>query len=326
MIKKIKYLSIIPALAIMGLVACEKETPTYEELTNATEGTQIYIAKAARGFESLTLYPYIEERTTNIGVNYGGLGLPANDINVEVFIDQEALDSVNTIRIAGGEVPYLIFPEGSYDLGETSFVIPKGTQSSNVADLVYYPNTFDPDNSYLLPISIKEVSGGYPINKTFKTVFFEAGKLEPKKANTTNWQILDYSSQEDRGGEGAVNGRASTILDGDIATFWHSCWYGCIPTLPHYITVNMLSELEVRGFYLSQRQSLTRNISLCEIQISSDNVNWESLGEFPLERITDEQDIALVTPRTFQYFKFIVKSVYDGTNNVALAELTPYTF
>ncbi|MEN8251015.1 MAG: discoidin domain-containing protein, partial [Bacteroidota bacterium] len=107
--------------------------------------------------------------------------------------------------------------------------------------------------------------------------------LPPATLDRTGWQILDYSTQEDQGGEGPVNGWCKTILDGNPDTFWHSCWAGCTPTTPHFIVVDMLQESEVKGFFLIQRQSLSRNIENCEIFISNDNQNWESLGEFALE-------------------------------------------
>jgi hypothetical protein len=154
----------------------------------------------------------------------------------------------------------------------------------------------------------------------------DLSKLPAVPLDRTGWQIVDYSSQEDQGGEGAINGRAAVILDNNPATYWHSCWAGCTPTTPHFITVDMQSEKEASGFFLMQRQSLSRNISLCEIQISNDNVTWESLGEFPLERVKNQQELALESPKTFRYFKFIVKTVFDGSNNAALAELVPYTY
>ncbi len=149
--------------------------------------------------------------------------------------------------------------------------------------------------------------------------------LPPVALDRTGWQIIDYSSQEDHDGEGPYpNGRCDAILDGNPDTFWHSCWEGCSPTLPHYIVVDMLNESEVNGFYLLQRQSLSRNIETCEILISSDNQNWESLGDFNLEKTKDQQVLTLPETKTFRYFKFVVKTVFDGTNNAALAELSPF--
>ena len=148
-------------------------------------------------------------------------------------------------------------------------------------------------------------------------------KLPAVQLDRAGWEVIDYSSQEDQGGEGDT-GRCADILDGNADTFWHTCWAGCTPTPPHYIVVDMQQEFEVNGFFLLQRQSLSRNIETCEIQVSNDNSNWESLGEFTLEKIAGQQDLALPETKTFRYFKFMVKTVFDGSDSAALAELSPY--
>ena len=139
----------------------------------------------------------------------------------------------------------------------------------------------------------------------------------------TGWSIVDYSSQEDQGGEGDT-GRAADVLDGDESTYWHSCWSGCTATAPHHITVDMGQANTVNGFSFSQRQNLSRTVQDLEIQISSDNISWESLGDFVLEKATNQQTIELNTAKTFRYFKFIAKVSHDGTNNAAMAEIATY--
>ncbi|MBD0823972.1 discoidin domain-containing protein [Aestuariibaculum marinum] len=162
------------------------------------------------------------------------------------------------------------------------------------------------------------------VSCSLDTVTPDPDKLPSVPLSRAGWEVIDYSSQEDQGGEGDT-GRCADILDGNPDTFWHSCWNGCTPVPPHFITVDMQTEQEAKGFFLMQRQSLSRNIETCEIQISSDNSNWESLGVFTLEKVKNQQDLAFESPKTFRYFKFIVKTVFDGTDNAALAELVPYT-
>ena len=154
-------------------------------------------------------------------------------------------------------------------------------------------------------------------------IYPDENKLPPAKYDTSDWVITDYSSQEDQGGEGNT-GRAADILDGNTDTFWHSCWNGCTPVPPHYITVDMQTENEITGFFLVQRQSLTRNIEKLEIQISNDGSTWETAGVYDLEQIAAQQELVLNERRTFRYFKMTVVSVFDGSDNAALAELTPY--
>jgi len=141
----------------------------------------------------------------------------------------------------------------------------------------------------------------------------------------TGWSVIDYSTQEDQGGEGET-GRAADVLDGDVETYWHSCWSGgCSATAPHHITVDMGQSNTVNGFSFTQRQNLSRTVQDLEIQISDDNTNWESLGDFVLQKNTSQQLIELSTAKSFRYFKFIAKVSHDGTNNAAMGEIATYT-
>ncbi|WP_320017917.1 DUF3472 domain-containing protein [Labilibaculum manganireducens] len=139
----------------------------------------------------------------------------------------------------------------------------------------------------------------------------------------TGWTIVDFSTQEDQGGEGDT-GRAADVLDGDENTYWHSCWSGCTAAAPHHITVDMGQANTVNGFSFTQRQNLSRTVQDLEIQISDDNASWESLGDFVLEKATNQQTIELNTAKTFRYFKFIAKVSHDGTDNAAMAEIAAF--
>lgn len=139
----------------------------------------------------------------------------------------------------------------------------------------------------------------------------------------TGWSVVDYSTQEDKGGEGET-GRAADVLDGDESTYWHSCWSDCTATAPHYITIDMGQTNTVNGFSFTQRQNLSRTVQDLEIQISNDNSTWESLGDFVLEKATNQQAIELNASKTFRYFKFIAKVSHDGTDNAAMAEIATY--
>ena len=148
--------------------------------------------------------------------------------------------------------------------------------------------------------------------------------VEVNLLDRTNWSTIEYSTQEDSGGEGDT-GRAADVLDGNLDTFWHSCWSGgCTVTAPHHITIDMGQSKTVDGFRFSQRQSLSRTVKDIEIQVSSDNSNWQSLGDFVLQNTAAPQDINVSASEAFQYFKFIAKSAHDGTDNAAMAEISAY--
>jgi len=138
-----------------------------------------------------------------------------------------------------------------------------------------------------------------------------------------NWSITGQSSQEDKGGEGNT-GRALDVLDGDLNTYWHSCWQDCTANYPHYITIDAGSNVSADGIRLYQRQSLSRSVKDIEIQISTDNSNWESLGDFILQNNASAQDINFFESKTFRYLKIIMKSAHDGQSFAAMAELQAF--
>lgn len=151
---------------------------------------------------------------------------------------------------------------------------------------------------------------------------------EPKEVtllDRSTWTVLDYSTQEDSGGEGDT-GRAADILDDDLETYWHSCWNGCTAIPPHHIVIDMGEIKEVSGFRFSQRQTLSRAVKTLEIQISDNNTSWTSVGNFELMNASSKQDINLNSVQTFRYFKIIVKASHDGSDNAALAEVSAYAY
>lgn len=149
-------------------------------------------------------------------------------------------------------------------------------------------------------------------------------ELPPVPLNTAGWVVTDYTSQEDQDGEGEGNGRVFNTFDGDPDTFWHTCWNGCTAVPPHYFVIDMLKPKEMNGIIFTQRQSLSRNIEIYSIDISTDNSSWTSLGEFTLEKVKPGQDKSFDSVVTARYIRFNVIKVYDGTNNAALAEIAPY--
>tara|TARA_R110001592_G_scaffold261245_1_gene526090 strand:+ start:1036 stop:1608 length:573 start_codon:yes stop_codon:yes gene_type:complete len=149
-------------------------------------------------------------------------------------------------------------------------------------------------------------------------------KLPPVPLNTTGWVVTDYTSQEDQDGEGAGNGRVFNTFDGNPDTFWHTCWNGCTAVPPHYFIIDMLESKEINGIIFTQRQSLSRNIEVCSVDISTDNSTWTSLGEFNLEKVKKGQQKPLAEVVSARYIRLNVVKVYDGSDNAALAEIAPY--
>ena len=137
--------------------------------------------------------------------------------------------------------------------------------------------------------------------------------------DSSTWEIVYYSSQEDKGGEG-TNGLASQIIDGDDSTYWHSCWINCNASYPHTLVVDATETITAKGFSFLQRNG-SRKVKDIEILVSSDNNEWESKGDFTLKNINTIHHIDLAEETSFRYFKIIAKSAFDGQQFAALAEI-----
>lgn len=68
---------------------------------------------------------------------------------------------------------YVLMPSTCYTLVNTSGVITSsGGQAEVVFKIAFYPANFDPTVSYMLPISITNVSPSLPINQNMETIYF----------------------------------------------------------------------------------------------------------------------------------------------------------
>ncbi len=110
------------------------------------------------------------------------------------------------------------------------------------------------------------------------------GVINPKEdLDNTEWKILAKSTEEPTG-EGANNGQAIRLIDGNTASFWHSQWSAATATLPISITFQLLNNEIVKGFYMVPRvNSSGQRPKKIEIQISRDNVNYRTLTNADLE-------------------------------------------
>ena len=129
----------------------------------------------------------------------------------------------------------------------------------------------------------------------------------------TNWEVIDFSSEENKE-------FASYVLDGDANTFWHSRWSQNPTSYPHHLTVDMADILDVSGFSFLQRDGM-RKVKNIEILVSTDNTQWESMGDFQLKEINTLHHINFNNKTSFRYFKIIAKSAFDGQQYAAMAEI-----
>jgi len=181
------------------------------------------------------------------------------------------------------------------------------------------------DNATPYDLKVKLVHTNGTITETLYTYKFTDG-IPVLNFSTRNelskqgWTIKSFSSEETTG-EGAVNGRAATLIDNNVSTFWHSKWSNPAANYPHEVVVDMASIKSAKGLSLTQRNGLSRAVKNFEIQISNDGVNFSPMGNFVAENINGPQYFNFGSPQSFRYFKVIAKSAWDGEQFAALAEL-----
>jgi len=305
--------------------SCKKNTSFLDE-TDSKTGAQIYVSKANAGLQNLTIFPYTDDvRTFKFNAQFGALGLPANQINVSFEVDSKAFDSLNVIRRNSGLALYEKFPTDAYTLDALSVNIPKGEVSSNYITLQYLSKKFDPLKDYLLPVSIKSASG-YTINPTVKTVFIVAPKLIAVNASKTGWTAT--ASSEELVGEGTANGAVNFVIDGNIATFWHSKWQAPAPVFPHWINVDMKSEIFVTKIELVARQNNNAGFTVFNLEASKDGVTWNTLGtNLTFDPMVKTGQSYSITPAYWRYIKVTAIQAATASNtSTHLAEINIYRY
>jgi len=136
-----------------------------------------------------------------------------------------------------------------------------------------------------------------------------------------NWEIVDFSSEEPA--EGAPNGLASAVIDGDVNTFWHSAWAASSPDYPHYFVVDMKETVEISAVECFRRQGNGGGQTKFKIYTSVDGVNFDDQGTFDFDsQIDDGQMYPLESLPEARYLKY---EATEGPNNFAfLGELNIY--
>jgi hypothetical protein len=138
-----------------------------------------------------------------------------------------------------------------------------------------------------------------------------------------DWKVLSFSSEE-TSGEGSVNGRATTLIDGNASTYWHSRWASNAAVYPHELIIDLGSIKTANGLSLTQRSGLSRSVKDAEFLISNDGLSFTSVGNYVLSNTNGPQYIGFSTTKSFRFMKLIAKSAWDGLQFAALAEIGLY--
>jgi hypothetical protein len=163
--------------------------------------------------------------------------------------------------------------------------------------------------------SITETIYAYTFNASLPVLNFSTRN----ELSKTGWSVAAYSSQEE-----AAEGLATSVLDGSLTTFWHSRWSSNAAVYPHFLTIDLGSTKTAQGLSYTHRAGANRAVKEFEFLISTDGINYTSLGNKITTQSSGKQYFHFDTSQTFRYFKVLCKSSWDGTQNAAIAELGLY--
>ncbi|MBC8986301.1 discoidin domain-containing protein [Pedobacter sp. N36a] len=130
------------------------------------------------------------------------------------------------------------------------------------------------------------------------------------------------ATSEELTGEGAVNGRANAMIDGDNNTFWHSQWNGATGQMPHTIVLDVATSTTVKGLYFITRNSADQLPKDIEVYVSEDKTNWTKVGSKQLARLQGQKiEYLFPAEKTGRYFKVVILNNHSNSPYAALAEL-----
>ncbi len=294
---------------------------------NDDESVQIYMPGNAVISATFDLQDTVSYTATIVGADYPTVSVSTgSDVTVNFKVDADKVASFN--QSMGSS--YTLLPPDNFTFDATG-IIKKGEFSTLPLNLIIKDgDQLDAFSSYLLPISIDKVDGA-SVGNTQQTTYFiltRSPSLENLETfDRTAWTIAGMSTEEP--GEGGGNGLASTALDGNYGTYWHTKWQGGEPAPPHYITIDMGEELVVHGVAL-----VSRNLKdwahgqpkSVKIAVSTDGVTFTDVGgTYPVEMGTDpvqkEIRFFLSSFKAARYLKVTVLSTWGATNSSSVAEI-----
>lgn len=251
----------------------------------------------------------------NIGVEFNNKW----DIKCNLTINPALVDDYNTRK----KTYFTLLPEEMYTAPSDIKLEAGSTSVKPVYTLI--KEKLQPGN-YILPIQMSSIESSLNGDPTDVIKMDKEGSLlycisklgdkVPKK----DWSILSFTTEEPAG-EGANNGRAYNLIDDDTKTYWHSKWQGGNTPLPYQITIDMkkttlISQIEL----LPRGQGSTNPLKVVQFEASTDNVNWEFIGEFNFENIDTPLLYATKTTKA-RYLRMLIPDKGGNTIVCAIREL-----
>nr|BFE71322.1 hypothetical protein GCM10020092_046230 [Actinoplanes digitatis] len=131
-------------------------------------------------------------------------------------------------------------------------------------------------------------------------------------------KVRSADSQETVG----ENGRATNVLDGNTATYWHTQWQAAAPAHPHEIQLDLGRAGSVSCVYYRPRQnSANGRIADYEVYTSTDGTNWGTPAATGTWLNNTAEQNACFSARTARYIRLRALSEVAGKPWTSAAEI-----
>ncbi|MDR6339311.1 hypothetical protein HNQ91_002362 [Filimonas zeae] len=320
MITLSRKIEILCMAALLLLSACEKIAIPNDELTPGYN--KVYSAAAARNPNRVTIKMADTVYKLTYGASYGGYATPAADIQVQFAVDKEKAQAFNVAN----NTQYELLPEGCYQMGQLSSVIPQGGVSTSPLAISINPTKgMELFKEYIVAVTITAVKGEVAINESLQTAYYVVKASldfsDFPEFDRSGWKVSGVSSEEPAEGE-ANGGLGLHTIDGKASTFWHTKWDGGFGTPPHWLAVDMGEVKTIHGLNFTGRQSTNNGKpNIVEVAVSDNGTTWTPAGMLTLANTNARQQFFVPSFPQARYFRITVAANYGNVEYTHLAEL-----
>lgn len=163
-----KHIIIILASLLCAAACSDEVRIDLDGIPDADIYSKLYIPAAASTPCVESVFISEDIQTLDFSAFFGGTIMPKEDITVEFEVRPDLVDSFNEFN--GTDYPCM--PDGSYSLPATTATIKAGQAYSTTMTLEINSLDMLVAKKYLLPVSIKSVSGNVNVNEDLSTVYY----------------------------------------------------------------------------------------------------------------------------------------------------------
>lgn len=203
----------------------------------------------------------LEPKTLQLDVRVNAEVVSENPVLVSIKTDEALVEQYNQANGTAYKMP----PAGAYTIPTSEMILAAYNKTSSTSKVSLISTGLTDTDTYLLPITIKEVIGDEDIqlSRDSSILYIVYGKRvlpTPINLAKNDWNIVYCSSEyaenysghnfvRSDGSSSSMTGYANDIIDGDYASIWAYNWKNQDKP-PFYFVVDFGREITIRGLKL----------------------------------------------------------------------------